>query len=155
MNVMQEEICELCGGDSLKSLTIKKGFIWMDDLLFCIRNYPGLTCSDCKEDYIRETTFDLFRTILKEGLYDSANESEIPVYLFGEIGHEHSQTLHRFDNNGNIYCVENVPVVKEGAFTHLESSTQKELQSLNTKIDSGQIKPSKHVKLITLYAQKN
>lgn len=155
MNIINEAICTLCGGTTLKKVLVESGYLWLEERLFCIKNYPGLHCSDCKEDYIRKHTYDLFYQMLQEGSFISEKQETIPLYPFDYESHEESKVFHRFGHDGRIFCVGNVPVQREGTAVFLNAATQRNLQGLCREIEDKTIEHIRDIDFITVYAQKN
>lgn len=155
MNIINENICTLCGGTTLKNIIVDKGYLWLEERLFCILSYPGLHCSDCKEDYIRQHTYGLFYQILTEGSFEAVQQQEIPLYPYDNEVHPESRAFHRIGLNGTLFCIGNVPVQREGSTVFLSAATQRNLQKLSKQIEEGVVESTKHVDFITVCAQKN
>lgn len=155
MNIINEQNCSLCGGSTLKNVVVEKGYLWLDERLFCVKSYPGLHCADCKEDYIRRNTYELFYQMLGEGSFEAEKQEQIPLYPYDFEIHPESKSFHRFGRDGTLFCIGNVPVQREGAITFLTAATQRNLHDLSRKIEEGNIESTKQVDFITVSAQKN
>lgn len=151
MNLKNGKNCSICGG-LLEQTMIERGFLFIGNRLFQVKNYPGYICSDCKEEHIEKETKELFLHLLSNNLFEPHSVEKVPVYDFGLETVENTQTVYRFDGKGNVYCIQNVPYTEEETGVRFVSKTLQHIKELHKRIEKKEIKPTEYLSHITVYA---
>ena len=151
MNLKTGKGCSICGG-LLQPSMIHRGFLFIGDRLFEIRNYPGYICADCGEEHIQKETKELFETTLSNNLFEPNFVGKVPVYDFGMEINETSQMVHRLFQDGSIYCIQNVPFTEEETGIRFKSKTLQHIKELHKKIEKKEVEAVRHISHIIVYA---